>query len=201
MMKKKIISCLVIVVVIVLSYFYAHIDKNSYLYDRNADTGTFDATGVLEDGEEIRQTFIADENSIDGINIKVNISGNVETVVLNCVLLDEAMQEVCHVNVAANELENNKFNKIDFPIVTETKGRQFTLVLREENSDVQNGVGFYYEPGSQEDQKLAIRGNETEGTMITRIICHRFDVETFVVLLGIIAFVVVFMKILYKYFK
>ena len=201
MMKKKIISCLAIVVVMVLSYFYAHIDKNSYLYDKNADTGAFNATGVLEDGEEIRQSFIADENTIDGINIKVNISGNVETVVLNCVLLDEAMQEVCYANVAANELENNKFNKIEFPIVTETKGRQFTLVLREENSDGQNGVGFYYEPGSQGEQRLTIRGNETEGSIITRIICHRFDVETFVVLLGIITFIVVFMKVLYRYFK
>lgn len=201
MMKKKIISFLVIVIIIVLSYFYAYIDKNSFLYDRNADTGTFAATGVLEDGEEIRQSFIADENTIDGINIKVNISGNVETVVLNCVLLDEAMQEVCYVNIAANGLENNKFNKIQFPSVTETKGRQFTLVLREENSDGQNGVGFYFEPGSQEGQKLAIRGNETDGAMVTRLICHRFDVETFVVLLGIITFIVVFMKVLYRYFK
>ena len=200
-MNKKIISFLMIAIIIVLSYFYAHIDKNSYLYDRNADTGTFIATGVLENGEEIRQSFIADEDNIDGINIKVDIVGEVDNVVLNCVLLDEAMQELCYVNVVANELENNKFNKIEIPTITETKGRQFTLVLSEENSEGQNGIGFYYASETKEEGKLSIRGNENDGTMIARVICHRFDAETFGVLLGIIAFVVVFMRVLFRYFN
>lgn len=200
-MKKKMISCLMIVIVIVLSYFYAHIDKNSYLYDRNADTGTFCGTGVLEEDEEIRQTFMADENTIDGINIKVSISGTVDDVVLHCVLLDENMQKVSETTVAASELENNKFNKLEFSEVTETKGKQYTIVLSEENSDDQNGIGFYYEPSGSEEQNLMIKENEVDGNLVARSICNRFDVETFVVLLGIIAFVVVFMKVLYKYFK
>lgn len=200
-MKKKIILCLMIVVVIVLSYFYAHIDKNSYLYDRNADTGTFYGTGVLEENEEIRQTFIANENTIDGINIKVDIYGIVDDVVLNCVLLDEDMREVSKINITANELEDNKFNKLELPEATGTKGNQFTLVLSEENSDNQNGVGFYFEPGSSAEQKLSIKGNETDGNLVARSVCNRFDAETFIVLLGIIAFVAGFMKVLYKYFK
>ena len=200
-MNKKIISFLLIAIIIVLSYFYAHIDKNSYLYDRNADTGTFIATGVLENGEEIRQSFIADEDNIDGINIKVDIVGEVDNVVLNCVLLDEAMQELCYVNVVANELENNKFNKIEIPTITETKGRQFTLVLSEENSEGQNGIGFYYASETKDEGKWSIRGNENDGTMIARVICNRFDAETFGVLLGIIAFVVVFMRVLFRYFN
>lgn len=200
-MKKKIILCLMIVVVIVLSYFYAHIDKNSYLYDRNADTGTFYGTGVLEENEEIRQTFIANENTIDGINIKVDIYGIVDDVVLNCVLLDEDMREVSKINITANELEDNKFNKLELPEAAGTKGNQFTLVLSEENSDNQNGVGFYFEPGSSAEQKLSIKGNETDGNLVARSVCNRFDAETFIVLLGIIAFVAGFMKVLYKYFK
>ena len=200
-MKKKIILCLMIVVVIVLSYFYAHIDKNSYLYDRNADTGTFYGTGVLEENEEIRQTFIANENTIDGINIKVDIYGIVDDVVLNCVLLDEDMREVSKINITANELEDNKFNKLELPEAAGTKGNQFTLVLSEENSDNQNGIGFYFEPGSSAEQKLSIKGNETDGNLVARSVCNRFDAETFIVLLGIIAFVAGFMKVLYKYFK
>lgn len=200
-MKKKIILCLMIVVVIVLSYFYAHIDKNSYLYDRNADTGTFYGTGVLEENEEIRQTFIANENTIDGINIKVDIYGIVDDVVLNCVLLDEDMREVSKINITANELEDNKFNRLELPEVAGTKGNQFTLVLSEDNSDNENGVGFYFEPGSSAEQKLSIKGNETDGNLVARSVCNRFDAETFIVLLGIIAFVAGFMKVLYKYFK
>lgn len=198
-MRKKIISCLMIVIVIVLSYFYAHIDKNSYIYNRNTDTGTFYETGILEADTEIRQTFIAEENTINGINIKVSVSGNVEDVFLNCALLDEKQQEVSRTNIAANKLENNKFNKIEFPMITETKGKQFTLVLNVENSDEKNGVGFYYESSNQGKETLVIKDYETAGTLITRIISHKFDSETFIVLLGIVTFVFTFMRMLYKY--
>lgn len=200
-MKKRIISCLMLVIVIGFSYFYAHIDKNSYVYNRNADTGSFYGTGILEKNEDLTQTFIAEEDSIDGINIKVIISGNVENVVLHYALLDETLNTVCESSVYAVELKNNKFNQLELPEILGTKGKQYTLILNEENSDEQNGIGFYIEPDRQDNQQLSIKENETDGTLVTRIICHRFDLETFIVLLGMIAFVVVFMKILYKMFK
>ena len=43
--------------------------------------------------------------------------------------------------------------------------------------------------------------NETQGALAARYISHRFDVETFVVLLGFVAFIVIFMKLLFKLFK
>lgn len=200
-MKKKIISCLVICVVVVLSYFYAHIDQNSYIYNRNADTATFYGTGLLLQNEKIVQTFIAEENTIDGINIKIVTSGNVENIDLNYSVLDEKSEEVASVKIAAVELGNNKFNQLDLPTIENTAGKQYTLVLSVENADEQNGVGFYIEPGRKDNQQLTIKDNETDGTLVTRIISHRFDVETFGVLLGIIAFVVLFMKVLYKFFE
>lgn len=198
-MKKKIFSCLMIAIVIVTSFFYAHIDKNSYIYNRNADTNTFINTGVLEGGEEIRQTFMSTENTIDGISLKVNMSGNIERVVLHVVLFDESQQEVSAITVSANELENNKFNKLQFPTVSDAKGKQFTLVLSQENSEGQNGISFYYEPNGQENEMLHIKDNDTDGTLVTRIICHKFDFETFAVLLGIITFLVGFVRMLNKY--
>lgn len=200
-MKKKIVSFLMVAVVVVLSYFYAHIDKNSYIYDRSADTSTFIGTGILEEGEELTQTFIADEDTIDGINLKIYTSGSVKNVVLQYALVDETTGEIFESTVLGSELENNKFNQLDIPIITETEGKTYTLVLSEENSDELNGIGFYVEPGKQGEQELTIKENSTDGTLVTRIICHRFDVETFIVLLAMIAFVVVFMKVLYKLFK
>ena len=200
-MKKKIISCLVICVVVVSSYFYAYIDQNIYIYDRNTDTASFYGTGLLMEGEEITQTFNAEENTIDGINVKVSIVGNVENIVLHYSVLNEDSKEVATAQIDANDLENNKFNKLKLPTITNTAGREYTLVLNVENADEQNGIGFFFEPLAKEKQQLSIQDNETDGTLVVRIISHRFDVETFVVLLGIIAFVTVFMKILYKFFK
>lgn len=200
-MKKKIISCLVICVVVVLSYFYAYIDQNIYIYNRNTDTASFYGTGLLMKDEEVTQTFIAEANTIDGINVKVSIIGNVENIVLHYSVLNEDSEEVANAQIDAKNLENNKFNKLDLPTITDTAGTEYTLVLSVENGDEQNGVGFFLEPGTKEKQQLSIKDNETEGTLVARIISHRFDIETFVVLLGIVAFVTVFMKILYRFFK
>ena len=200
-MRKKIISCLIICVVIVLSYFYAHIDKNSYIYNRNSDTALFYGTGILLNNEEITQTFIAEENVIDGFNIKIATAGNVEKVVLSYSVIDEMSEVVAQAELPANALESNKFNRLEIPTIENTEGKQYTLVLSTENADEQNGVGFYIEPGRRENQQLTIKNNDTDGTLVVRSISHRFDMETFVVLLGIILFVVVFMKVLYKFFK
>lgn len=200
-MRKKIISCLIICVVIVLSYFYAHIDKNSYIYNRNSDTALFYGTGILLNNEEITQTFIAEENVIDGFHIKIATAGNVEKVVLSYSVIDEMSEVVAQAKVPVNALESNKFNRLEIPTIENTEGKQYTLVLSTENADEQNGVGFYIEPGRRENQQLTIKNNDTDGTLVARIISHRFDMETFVVLLGIILFVVMFMKVLYKFFK
>ena len=200
-MRKKIISCLIICVVIVLSYFYAHIDKNSYIYNRNSDTALFYGTGILLNNEEITQTFIAEENVIDGFNIKIATAGNVDKVVLSYSVIDEMSEVIAQAKVPANALESNKFNRLEIPTIENTEGKQYTLVLSTENADEQNGVGFYIEPGRRENQQLTIKNNDTDGTLVARIISHRFDMETFVVLLGIILFVVMFMKVLYKFFK
>lgn len=200
-MKKKIISYLVICVVVVLSYFYAYTDQNIYIYNRNTDTAIFCGTGLLMEDEEITQTFIAKENTIDGINVKISIVGNVENMVLHYSVLNEDSKEVAAAQVDAKLLENNKFNQLNLPTIEDTAGQEYTLVLSVENAEEQNGVGFFIEPGTKEKQQLSVKDNETEGTLVVRIISHRFDVETFVVLLGIIVFVTVFMKILYKFFK
>lgn len=200
-MEKKIVSCLMVCIVIILAYFYAHVNKNSYLYDRNADTGTFYSTGIMMEDEELTQTFVSEEDTIDGLNIKAAIIGNAEDVVVNYAILDVDSENVFKGTVRATELENNKFNQLEISKITDAKGKTYTIVLSEEKSDEQNGVAFYIEPGRYGNQQLIIKGNETDGTLAVRSICHRFDVETFVVLLGMIAFITAFMKVLYKFFK
>lgn len=200
-MRKKIKSFLLVVVIIVLSVFYAHIDKNTYIYDRNAETDFFYGTGVLETGDELTQSFIVEEDTISGVNIKISYSGDVSNVVLKYIVLDETMNEVSNGAISATKLENNKFNKLKFSEINNTKGKCYTLVLSQEGSDDLNGIGFFIEPHVYQAQQLTVRGGVVEGTLVTRIVSQGFDLETFIVLLGMVAFIIMFMKVLYKYFK
>ena len=200
-MKKKIGLCVVVCIVIILSYLYSNIDKNSYIYDKQTDTATYYETGILMEQEAVKQSFVSTENTIDGIYIKVSIVGNVENVALHYGILELDSNMLTENTISAKELESNKFNKLKLPQITETMGKEFTLILWEENSDEQNGVSFYLVPGVQDEQTLYVKEHETQATLVMRILCHRFDVETFVVMLGMISFITIFMKILFRFFK
>ena len=199
---KKIIYMIIIgAIVLGFSYIYAHIDKNDYIYNKNTDTSLFYGTGILKSNEEIKQTFVSEENTIDGINLKISTAGNVENVILHYAIVDIQTEERVEYTISAAQLENNKFNQLEIAQVSETEGKCYELVFRVENADEQKGISFYVVPGQRENQKLTVMGNDIEGTLSVRTICHKFDVETFVVLLGILLYIGVFMKGLYKSFR
>ena len=58
-MKKKLTVILLIAGVLVMAYLYAHIDKNTYLYDRNTDSADLTGTGILEEKEELRSSHLS----------------------------------------------------------------------------------------------------------------------------------------------
>lgn len=202
-MKKYIKTGIGILIVVILAFLYAHIDKNSYLYDRNADTSAFISTGTLLDGEVISQEFVSQEDILSGINIKCSVLGDASDVEVQYRLLDaETGKEVASGSVKAEKIKNNKFNQFRIEQIDAAKGREYLFEMTETGADATNGVSFYVVPQKEEAaHRLHIKNNETEGALATRYVSHRFDVETFVVLLGFVAFIVIFMKLLYKLFK
>ncbi len=201
-MKKKWSFILLGICLFACAYLYAHIDKNTYLYDRNTDSADFIGTGILKEGEEITQTFTCPENSLDGINLKATLIGSAEAVKIEYSLIDlESGDEVRTASAAGSEIKNNKFNKLDFEVLPGTKGKRYMLRLKESGTDDMAGVSFYVTEGGGNEETLSIKGSETKGTLIVRMLTHRFDLETFVVLLGIAAFIAGFMGMLYRLFK
>lgn len=200
--SKKIVSTVLLCVLIVMfSYVYAYVDKNIYLYDRHEDTSTYYGTGILKEGESVSQTFISKEDCIDGINIKISMTGDVQNTILHYSLLELDTDKVYSEQVCAKDLENNKFNQLMFERIDNAKGKKYKLILQPENVDEQYGLGFYVTQGEVEEQELFIKENSSEGTLVVRIISHRFDLETFIVFMGIVVFIIVFMKMLYTSFK
>lgn len=202
-MKKYIKTGIGILIVVILAFLYAHIDKNSYLYDRNADTSTFLNTGILLDGEKISQEFISEEDILDGMNIKCAVQGENAGVEVHYTLQDvETKKEIASGTMKAGEIKNNKFNLFKVKQMNGTEGKRYLFEITETGADAANGVSFYVVPEKADTaQQLSIKNNETQGALAVRTVSHRFDVETFVVLLGFVLFIVIFMKLLYKLFK
>lgn len=200
-MKKRIGAVIAIAAVLIGSYFYAHIDKNVYLYDRATDSSEYAGLGVLYGENEIRQTFVSGEDQIDGINVKATIVGDAADVVVTYEVIDNETGDVTGGSVKGTEIQNNKFNVLELEQIRETAGKEYTLVLRETGSSEGNGISFYKDPAEAQNGTLTIGGEVSEGTLVVRTITQRFDLETFVVLLGFVAFIAVFMTVLYRLFK
>ena len=92
---------------------------------------------------------------------------------------------------------------MDFDTKEPLGGKNVTLVLGETGSDETNGIGFSVgvKGNSGISGELYVGGNSTAGTLVARTVDHGFDIETFVIFLAFIAYIVIFMKILYKLFK
>lgn len=200
-MKKTVKAVIGILIVLVVAFLYAHIDKNVYLYDRNADTDSFIGTGIIVDNE-LSQTFICQEEVLDGINMKSSVFGDVSEVSIEYSLSDYSAGEVVASGVVqGTDIKNNKFHNYPINHITGAKGKKYVFTVSEVGADTQKGIGFYSAPQQETDTELVINGSRVEGTLIARTISHRFDLETFFVFLLFVVYIVVFMKFLYRLFK
>ena len=201
-MKKKLSILILGIAVIVIAYVYAHIDKNTYLYDRNTDSSELVGTGIPGEAEEITQSFTSIEDSIDGINLKATLIGEADHVNVEYSLIDEESGKVVRTeNVTGEEIKNNNFNVLRFQTLGGTRGKKYILRLAESGTSDNTGVSFYLSEREGSEGLLKVNGQETKGNLAVRILTYRFDLETFVVFLGIVAFIAGFMNILYKMFK
>lgn len=198
---KKAKSIIGIIVLLVFAFVYAHIEKMNMIYDKTVDNSAYQSTGWGEN-TIIEQSFISVEDTLDGINLKCQTTGNVENVKICYTLEDMAGEKtVVSGEISANEIESTKFNQITFDTVENCKNKEFQLKIWSESATEVNGVSYYYQPQTEEGTGLLINEEKTEGTLILKTITNRFDFETFCVFLIMIGFMFFFMKFLYKLFK
>ena len=198
---KKIKKIIVLIIVVICAFVYAHITKMNLIYDKTIDSSEYLSMGAIG-GAEVEQTFQCHENTLDGIEVKCQILGEVSDVIVHYNLVDnESGVVVAEGEKAASEIESTKFNPFVFDTVTECKEKSYKFVIWSENTTDTDGVSFYYQEGVEDETGLVIDGNDTQGTMIMRTMTDRFDVETFSIVMLFAAFIYGFMKFLYKLFK
>ena len=198
---KRIKKLILIAVVLAFAFLYAHVEKKTYFYDKAIETNDYVSTGILVE-QKITQTFVSKEDCLDGIEAKCTITGAVENVTIHYALTDlETNQVVAEGSVAGSDVKNSKFTKFEFPKLTGCKDKEYSVSFWETGADEGNGITFCLIPEAQTDMELSVKGNETQGVLVARTLTNRFDIETFVVVLIFVAYITLFMKLLYKLFK
>ena len=199
-MKKKLSWIILAVVLIVFTCVYSVVDKNNGIYDRTVDTSEYVAI-ALEKDESLRQTFISKENYLDGISIKMSVSGQAKDKAISYTLKDKENNVVASGETSLEKMKAGKFFKLKFDRLEKCKGQEYTFEMTVKECDQNNQVIVYAVPGEDKGAELYIKNEKTDGVMVFRTITHRFDIETFVVTAIFMLYVVAFVGWLSKVFK
>lgn len=202
-MKKYIKYIMIAALLIAAAVVYASGSHDERVYNSDYDRKYHECrnTGILSEGT-IKQKFTASKDSINGLAMKTTLHGDVSEVMLEYEIIeDENEKSIVKGEIPAEKLENDKFYRERFAAVKLNKGESYTIILKEKNATADSGIGFYFTPAEKPEDIFCINENETAGTLVIRTIVKEFQMETFVVLLLFILYIVVFLKILYKLFK
>ena len=199
-MKKKLSMIVFVAVLIAFTYMYAIVDKNNAIYDRAVDTSQYVALG-LEQGEMVSQSFVSTEDKLDGINIKMSVSGQANDKKISYVLKDDTGKTVTLGDASLEKIKAGRFFSLKFDELTGCKGKRYTFELTVEQCEKDTQVIVYAVPGASKDSLLVVKGEKADGVMVLRTVTHRFDVETFIVTALFILYVIFFIRWLSKVFK
>ena len=98
------------------------------------------------------------------------------------------------------KVRNGKFFKIKFDRIDATKDKKYMLEMSVQECPT-GSIRVFYTPGSNENATLIYAGQTIEGVGVIRSLTHRFDLETFIVTLCFAAYIILFMRWLYKLFE
>lgn len=206
---KKI--CLIVFVVI-LAGVYSYGVWPRAIYDTDIGSGSYENTGALDGNQMMQQQFTCEDQGLCGFSIKLTKLNNQKIGNYNWTILEtESGKEIANGIINESMTENDAFEssnaqkrgniKLDFPRQENSKGKQYLLTLQAEDVDEEESVAVYMTEKGDTDSVLKVNGENLEKASIIKLQYKRFNVETFIVFLGIMVYLRVFIKFMYKLFR
>lgn len=199
-MKNKLKWIAVILVIVVFAGAYSIIDKTVNIYNSNVDSSEYQAV-VLQKGASISQTFVTEEKTLDGMEIKMTATGEPSDIGFHYELRDENGKVVVQKDDTLAELKNGKFYDVKFERLNGCRGKKYEFLMRLDSCGEGESTTVYVTQKGSDETTLLSNNNEVDGALVLRTISRRFDIETFVVTLVFLLYVILFMRWLGKLFK
>lgn len=199
-MKKKVGWIIFALILVAFTGFYAVVDKNNGIYDREIDSSNYISV-ELKEGEKLSQSFVSKEDVLDGISVKMSVTGETEKKTVSYVLANSNGDTVASGKESLENLNLGKYFVLRFDKIEGCKNQEFTLQYSVSECDENGSVIVYVVPGTQEGTELVVKEESMEGALALRTITHRFDLETFIVTAIFLVYVILFVKWLGKVFK
>lgn len=198
--KNIITKTILIVIAVVFSFLYAHTDVKHSIYDTRYDTADWITTQTM-DTHVIIQEFSVDEEYISGVQIQLTLVDKLAQGKLIVELMDNNFNVINSQTIDYSKIQSGRFNKIKFDSkVKINPNEKYSFKLTQKSKTSGQGIMYSATP-KYKSQGYIDNGEKTDNTLVLRTLSHRFNTETFIVCLGFIMFIFVFMSILFKLFK
>jgi len=205
-MKKKVAAVLFIIILLIINFSYAsYTTKKTALYDVNISNNEYGNVNQVAENTVVVQTFTCNRNGLNAVEIMFGTYDRDNNTKLSYELSDVKGKVIAKGSFDQSELTNNAFYKIEFNKKFESKGKKFTITIRDNNTLYDEAVTILTSKGILKNT-LSINGkyaNEINNTdaLVMRYLTTKFDMETYIVLTFFELFIFAFIKTIYKFLR
>ena len=205
-MKKVIRNSILIIIIIGIAVAYSFGIWGKGIYVQTASSGDNRLTNELIGNSELSQTFLCPYNGLNGIKVKMLRVGPETVDGYSWHVSDSQGEIIAGGEIGQTQLEEKAFTKKKFltfeiPQQKDSKGKEYTFYINGTGVSKEGCLQAYVANGNQYAKEFGIDGENTEGSLVLKMNTMRFNTETFLVFLGLVVYVVVFFKFMYKLFK
>lgn len=206
---KKIV---LIIMALVLAGVYAYGTWPRAIYDTDIGSGSYESTEALGPGYVFQQEFLCEDTGFCGFTIKINKQGNekignydwtiknVETGdVIASGIIDEASTETK--KFESSDPQKQGIIEIQIPKQQDSKNQKYVLTLSSEDIKEDETITIYITEKGTENASMEINGEPLDKAAVVKVLYQRFNVETFLVFIGIVIYFALFIRFMYKLFR
>lgn len=201
-----------IALAVILAALYSYGIWPRAIYNTDIGANSYENTGALTAGKVLTQKFVCTDSGMCGLKVKLTKQesqtiGNYEWKLedtesgkeIASGIIDEASTENSEfVSSSAQKRGNVELN---FDRQENSKGQEYLLTI--ESSDVEEGqtMAVYMTEKGKNDTEMTLSGDEIDKASVIKVEYKRFNTENFIVFIGIIIYLVIFVKFMYKLFR
>lgn len=210
MKKTKQLIALLIVILAAVIYSYGVWPRP--IYNTNVGSGSYLNTGAIDEDTEYIQKFVCEDVGLCGLNIKLTKMDNPTIGTYEWSVVDAKSNQVVGMGIIdQTSTENKVFEsasaqkkgivELEFNKQTDSKGKEYILSIKAIEVEEGETMAVYVTEKNQNETELSINGKKLEQTSVIKLNYQRFNLETFIVFLGIMIYLILFVKFMYKLFR
>lgn len=210
---KTLKKVLIVILIIVAGIAYSYGTWPRAIFNTDVGSLSYEKTDFLTTGSALEQNFVCGSKGFAGFTIKLlkqngQQLGNYEWTIQEV----ESGEVIAKGTIGEKETQTRQFQSsnpqkqgiisVEIPRQENSKGKEYKLTLRAtEMQDTESAAVYMTEKGTVAGE-LKVNGEVVaDRASIVKADCKRFNVETFIVFLGIAVYIWAFIKFMYKLFK